>query len=73
MLFLHPLKYVGYQNSSTRNFPRHLYATYASISASDLLSNNKHMKSSSNSKQPIKLFFDMIEDAVNFAAAGGCP
>jgi hypothetical protein len=74
-MFLLPLrsKYVGYQNSSTRDFLDHLYATYANISASDLLSNNEQMKANYDANQPIELFFDQIEDSVNFAAAGNCP
>jgi hypothetical protein len=42
-VFLRPLcsKYVEYQNSSTHDFLDHLYATYANISASDLLANDE--------------------------------
>jgi hypothetical protein len=50
-----------------------LYATYANISASDLLASNAKMKTDINVNQPIELFFDQIEDAVDFAAAGKCP
>jgi hypothetical protein len=58
-MFLHSLlsKYVGYHNSSTCAILDHLYATYANIDIN----------------QPIKLFFDQIEDVVNFAAAGDSP
>mgnify|MGYP002806862359 FL=1 len=74
-MFLRPLrsKYVGYQNSSTLDFFNHLYATYANINASDLLSNDEQMKADYDANQPIELFFDQIEDAVDFAAAGDCP
>ena len=74
-MFLRPLrsKYVGYQNSSTRDFLDHLYATYANISASDLLSNDEQTKADYDANQPIELFFDQIEDSVDFAAAGNCP
>jgi hypothetical protein len=51
----------------------HLYATYANINASDLLSNDKQMKADYDANQPIELLFDQIEDAVDFAAAGDCP
>ncbi len=74
-MFLRSLrsKYVGYQNSSTRAILDHLYATYANISASDLLTNDNQMKTDYDVNQPIKLFFDQIEDAVDFAAAGDSP
>jgi hypothetical protein len=74
-MFLRTLrsKYVGYQQHSTRNILDHLYATYANISASDLLTNDAKMKTDINVNQPIELFFDQIEDAVDFAAAGKCP
>jgi hypothetical protein len=74
-MILRPLrsKYVGYQNSSTLDFFNHLYATYANINASDLLSKDKQMKADYDANQPIELFFDQIEVAVDFAAAGDCP
>jgi hypothetical protein len=74
-MFLRPLrsKYVGYQNSSTCNLLDHLYATYANISASNLLANDEQMKADYDANQPIEVFVDQIEDSVNFAAAGDCP
>jgi hypothetical protein len=74
-MFLRTLrsKYVGYQNSSTQDMLDHLYSTYAKISASDLLSNDAQMKNDYHVNQPIKLFYDQIEDSVDFAAAGDCP
>ena len=74
-MFLRTLrsKYVGYQNSSTRDILDHLYATYANISASDLLANDEQMKTDYDAQQPIEIFFDQIKDVVDFAAAGDCP
>lgn len=74
-MFLRTLrnKYTGYQQHSTRDILDHLYTTYANISASDLLANDTKMKTDINVNQPIELFFDQIEDAVDFAAAGKCP
>jgi hypothetical protein len=66
-------KYVGFQNRSTRDILDHLYSTYANISASQLLENDTQMKTSYGANQPIELFFDQIEDAVDFADAGESP
>jgi hypothetical protein len=74
-MFLRPpcSTYVGYENSSSLDLFKHLYATYANINALDLLSNDEQMKADYNANQPIELFFDQIDDAVDFAAAGDCP
>jgi hypothetical protein len=74
-MFLRTLrsKYVGRQQHSTQDILDHLYATYANISASDHLANDAKMKTDININQPIELFFDQIEDAVDFSAAGKGP
>jgi hypothetical protein len=74
-MFLQTLrsKYVGYQNSTTQDILDHLYSIYANISASDLLANDAQMKTDYDVNHPIELFYDQIEDAVDFAAAGDCP
>ena len=66
-------KYVGYQKHTTKQILDYLYSTYAKISATDLLANDAKMKQDVDVNQPIEVFFDQIEDAVDFADAAKCP
>jgi hypothetical protein len=63
-------KYVGFQKRSTCYILNHLYSMYANISMSQLLKNHTQMKTSYSANQPIKIFFNQTEDAVNFADTG---
>jgi hypothetical protein len=66
-------KYVGLQNRSTRDILHHLYSTNENIGMSQLLENDTQMKTSYGANQPIEIFFDQVEDAVDFADAGESP
>ena len=64
------IKYVGYLNVSTRDILNHLYSDYARISAADLQNNDVSLKTAYDTNQPIKILFDQVENALNYAAAG---
>ena len=66
-------KYIGYLNVSTRNILEHLYSKYARILAAKLKNNNVALKKAYDPNQPIKILFDQVENALNYAAARNNP
>ena len=51
----------------------HLYTNYGIITAMDIMENDKRMDASYDHSIAIELYFDQIEDAVEFAEAGNSP
>jgi hypothetical protein len=51
----------------------HLYAAYANITPADVQANDAHMKAGYDVNLPIETLFRQVENAVDYAAAGGTP
>ena len=51
----------------------HLYVNYGTITAVDLIENERRMDTPFNQSGAITTYFDQIEDAVEFAEAGESP
>ena len=66
-------RHIGYADTTTLEILAHLYRTYAKINTADLEANATRMKGGYDCNIPIETFFDQIEDAVEFAAAGSTP
>ena len=66
-------RYIGYANVTTLQILTHLYSTYAHINTGDLEANTARMKERYDVNFPIENFFDQIEDAMEYAAAGNAP
>ena len=64
-------KYIGFGAQMCLTILQHLYTNYAKIPASELLLNDKAMKTDYDANLPIKNLFEQIDTAVEFAAAGG--
>ena len=66
-------KYVGYTNVSTLDLLNHLYDSYANITPSVLLENDRKMREPLDPSQPLDTFFARIEECRELAAAGNTP
>ena len=66
-------RHTGYTNISYLRMISHLYDTYGSITAVDLIENEKRMDTPFDPSGAIETFFDQVEDAVEFAEAGNSP
>ena len=51
----------------------HLYVNYGTITAVDLIENERRMDTPFGQSGAIETYFDQIEDAVEFAEAGASP
>ena len=51
----------------------HLYVNYRTITAIDLIENERHMDTPFGQSGAIETYFDQIEDVVEFAEAGASP
>ena len=63
----------GYSGSSTLHLLTHLYETYAVISNSDWLANDKRFRKAYAPTVPIEITWRKIDDAVAYAEAGSTP
>ena len=74
-LYLQSLRqpYVGYANVTTFEMLRHLYETYADISADDLETNDVKMKEPWDPNQPFEQLVKQIQDAIDMADHAGVP
>ena len=63
----------GYSVSSTLDLPTHLYKTHAVISNAKWLANDKRFLESYTPTNPIKIFWQQIDDPVAYADAGSTP
>ena len=63
----------GYSGSSTLDMLTHLYETYAVISNSDWLANDKQFREAYAPTVPIKFVWRHIDDAVVYSDAGSTP
>jgi hypothetical protein len=67
------LPYIGFGTRTPLELLAHLYANYAKITPADLDQNDQAMKQPCDVNQPIEVLFKQIDDAVEFASAGGTP
>ena len=65
--------YVGFANRTIRDMLRHLYATYADITADDLDENDKKMREPWDPNGPFEGLIKQIKDAVELAEHAGVP
>ena len=66
-------KYVGYTNVKTLTILNYLYNTYAKIIAKELKENDKHLNTPYDSNETIEILINLVENAINYAAAGNNP
>jgi hypothetical protein len=66
-------RHTGFANVTTRQLIRHLLDTYGNITPTDLGNNDEKFKTACDPAQPIEALFSQIEDAMDFADAGGSP
>ena len=66
-------KHTAYANVSTIEILTHLYRTYGRITPMDLDANDQRFKAPYNPAQPFEIFVQQIEDAQDYADAGGNP
>jgi hypothetical protein len=67
------LPYVGLGTRTPLQLLAHLYTNYAKITPADLDANDRNMKQPCDVNQPIKVMYQQIEEAIEFAAAGQAP
>lgn len=65
--------HVGYTNATTFQLIQHLYNTYGRITQIDLSDNEKRLKQTYDPTLPIENLFSQVEEAIEYAAAGGAP
>ena len=74
-LFLQAVRqpYVGYANITAYDMLRHLYDTYADISAEDLEENDRRLREQWDPNQPFEQLIKQIQDAIDLADHAGVP
>ena len=66
-------KYIGYDNTTTREILNHFYSTFSNISPSDLQYNDARLCTLYDANHPIENLTDQIENAAKYTAAGQTP
>ena len=66
-------RHTGFADVSYFQMISHLYVNYGTITAVDLIENERRMDTSFDQSSAIETYFDQIEDAVEFAEAGASP
>ena len=62
-------RYVLYTNVSTKQLLTQLFITYGKISGNDLRQNNMKINTAYDVNLPIEVFFDQVEDWMDYADA----
>ena len=65
--------HTGYNNTTLRQILAHLFTNYGSISPQDLLDNENRMKTPWNPSTPFETLLQQVDDAQEYADAGGQP
>jgi hypothetical protein len=66
-------RHTGYAARSTLTLLAHLFDTYGRITAHDLEENEKRFRNTWSPTQPFEELIGQVEDAVDYAEAGGSP
>ena len=66
-------RHTGFSGVSYFQMISHLYVNYRTITAVDLIENERRMDTPLDQSGAIKTYFNQIEDAVEFAEAGASP
>ena len=74
-LYLQALRapYVGFANVTVYDMLRHLYDTYANISADNLDENDKRLKAPWDPNAPFESFIKQVQDAITLSDHAGVP
>ena len=65
--------YVGFANKTAYDLLKHLYDTYANISADDLENNDKNLREPWDPNSPFQALVKQIKDAADYADHAGVP
>ena len=66
-------RHTGFANITTLTILEHLFQYYGKISPHDLEENNTRFRNKWDPSQPFELLVEQIEDATDYAIAGGTP
>jgi hypothetical protein len=66
-------RHTGFANVTTRQLIEHLLNTYGNITPTELASNDIKFRTAYEPAQPIEALFSQLEDAMDYADAGGNP
>ena len=66
-------RYTGYMGVTTRDLKDHLIDRYGNITATDLKANKARINEALHNSSPIDVFFQRIDDAVQYADDGKNP
>ena len=64
-------KYTGYHGVSAIQLMKHLMDRYGKVSEADLDANQNKLMESYNASQPIKMYYEKIEDCIQYAKDRG--
>jgi hypothetical protein len=66
-------RHTGYAGVTTLQLITHLYDMYSNLTPEDLAANDERMKTQYDVSRPIETLYDQVEDAIEYASAGGNP
>ena len=66
-------RHTGFFGATYLQMITHLYDSYGLITALDIIENEKRMDKPYDQSEAIEIYFDQVEDAVEFAEAGNSP
>jgi hypothetical protein len=66
-------RHTGFANVTTRQLIQHLLNTYGNITPTELAQNDIKFRTAYEPAQPIEALFSQLEDAMDYADAGGNP